>query len=131
LSYTTFSFSNLSISTSTLPTITLKVKNTGPVSGAEVVQVYVAPPLNDHSRPVTCPRKELRGFQKVYLQPGEEKSVEIKLDRFSGAYWDELVDEWVISKGEYGILVGNSSDDDAIALRGTWKVEATRRWTGL
>lgn len=79
--------------------------NTGKRAGAEIAQLYVAP-LNP---PVTRPIKELKGFQKVYLKPGETKRVSIKLDRRSLAYYDTQAGSWAVARGVYAILVGSSS----------------------
>ncbi|MCH3908679.1 MAG: fibronectin type III-like domain-contianing protein [Sphaerochaeta sp.] len=84
--------------------VRLRVKNTGRRQGSEVVQVYVAPPASLVPRPV----KELKGFSKVELKPGEEKEVSISLDFRAFAYWDG---KWRVTKGAYRILVGSSSRD--------------------
>ena len=112
LSYTTFEYSNLRLSatavkdTDTL-TATVTVKNTGKRAGKAVAQLYVAAPEQDLIRPV----RELKGFAKVDLQPGEAKDVTFALDKRSFAYWNETIHDWHVLSGEYAVLVGSSSRD--------------------
>jgi beta-glucosidase len=122
LSYTTFSLSNLSVSQKS---ISLTVKNTGSMAGAEVIQVYISA---KDSR-VNRPDKELNGFEKVFLQPGESKRVDVSVDAYAGSFWDESDRKWKCEKGEYEVLVGTSCQD--IALRDTFAVEKTRFWLGV
>lgn len=116
-------------------TITLKVTNTGSCSGSDVVQCYIAPPTStdSHLEPLSVdigrPVKELRGFEKVFLEPGASAEVQIELDKFAGAFWDETLGSWVVAKGDYKVLVGRSSKD--IVLEGVWTVNKTRTWNGL
>jgi beta-glucosidase len=93
--------------------VSFRVSNTGKRPGAEIAQLYVAP-VNP---PVTRPLKELKGFKKVFLQPGESKKVTITLDRRSLAYYDVSAHSWDLARGVYRILVGSSSQD--IELQGT------------
>ena len=124
LSYTTFEYSNLRLSadairdTDTL-TVTATVKNTGDRAGKAVAQLYVAPPKADLIRPV----KELKGFAKVELAPGEAKDVTFTLDKRSFAYWNEAIHDWHVISGDYAILVGASSRD--LPLRATVGVTGT------
>ncbi len=112
LSYTTFAYSNLSAvpletgSTMTVQ-VSVEVKNTGTRSGAEVIQFYVRPPAS----PVERPLKELKGFRKVTLAPGETATVEVMLDFRSFAYYDEGAKAWTVSPGTYQVLAGSSSRD--------------------
>jgi len=112
LSYTSFEYSGLAVDkeealcTDTI-TVTVKVKNTGPVPGKEVVQLYVAPRA---SREVRAP-KELKGFKKVALNPGEEKTISFTLEKRSFAFYDVAQKNWRIEAGAYGILIGASSQD--------------------
>ncbi len=99
LSYTTFAYSDLKIQGDT---VTAVVTTTGAVAGAEVAQLYVAPPSGGLHRAA----KELKGFCKVQLQPGERKTVSFRLDERSFALWDG---GWKIPSGDYTILVGPSS----------------------
>ena len=102
LSYTQFAYSDLKIEGHT---VTATVTNTGSTAGAEVVQLYVAPPQNGLYRPA----KELKGFAKVSLQPGESKTVHFELNDRSFAVWCDGC--WKVPMGSYEILVGASSAD--------------------
>lgn len=112
LSYTTFSYENLCLSeqeirdTDTL-TVRVDVKNTGSREGKEVVQLYVTPAQCDEIRP----SKELKGFEKISLKPGETRTVTFTLDRHSFAYWDTDQNDWFAPSGTYGIAIGASSRD--------------------
>jgi beta-glucosidase len=98
----------------------------GSIPGAAVAQLYVSPsPRNTISRPI----KELKGFTKVFLQPGEKKEVVIPLDRLATSFWDETLDCWVSEKGTYKIQVGQSSSQ--LCLTGSLEVEETFTWSGL
>jgi beta-glucosidase len=102
------------------------VSNSGKFAGAETVQLYISPhKMATIARPV----KELKGFSKVYLQPEETHRVEIALDRFSTAYWDQGMHMCVCEKGQYRILIGSSSRE--ILLEGVLDVEETTTWSGL
>ena len=118
LSYTTFKYANLEVAPSKsgqgpVYTVSFDLTNTGDRSGAEVAQVYVA---DDHSK-IARPAKELKGFAKVSLQPGETKHVTIDLDARAFAYYDVAGKKWHITPGNFGILVGRSSED--IVLKGS------------
>ncbi|KAJ5389241.1 uncharacterized protein N7496_000309 [Penicillium cataractarum] len=123
LSYTKFDYSDLSVSATS---VTLNVSNSGELAGAETVQLYISP---DKLASIARPVKELKGFAKVYLQPGETRRVEIALDRFSTAFWDQELHKWVCEKGQYKVLVGSSSQN--ILLEGVLDVEETTMWSGL
>jgi beta-glucosidase len=106
LSYTTFDFSHLKVShAGEKVKISFDVANTGTWPGAEVAQVYVAPPAGGVNRPV----HELKGFQKIFLSPGEKQTVQLELDKQSFAYFDEAKNGWVVPLGKYKIQVGDSS----------------------
>ena len=112
LSYTTFEYSDLKLSAKAINendglTVSLKVKNTGDVAGAEIVQLYVEDVESTIFRPV----KELKGFTKVFLEPGEEKEVEITLDSRAFAYYNVSISDWHVESGDFKILVGASSRD--------------------
>ncbi len=113
LSYTKFRYSDLEVSpialrrNDDLVRVSFRVTNTGKRAGAEIAQLYVAP-LNP---PVERPIKELKGFQKVYLKPGETKRVRVDLDRRSLAYFNVEASTWEAARGLYAILVGSSSQD--------------------
>jgi len=111
LSYTTFSFANLQVpatsaSGSVVP-VSFDVTNTGAVAGAEVAQLYVSDPSSRVSRP----ERELKGFQKVSLAPGETQHVTLNLDSRAFSYWDEKAHKWTIDPGKFVIRVGDSSEN--------------------
>ena len=112
LSYTTFEYSEPQASRTTLDdtdtlTLTVYVKNTGDFVGSEVVQLYVA-----HKNPTIFRAvQELKGFEKVFLLPGEIKSVSFMLDKRSFAYYNTEIADWHVESGEYELRVGASSRD--------------------
>lgn len=111
LSYTKFSFTNLSVtpekaSASERITVSFDVRNTGRVDGATVAQVYVGDP----SAKVSRPARELKGYEKVRLGPGESKHVSIQLNWRSLAYWSEAKGGWEVDPGLFAVYVGDSSD---------------------
>ena len=125
LSYTRFAYSDLQLDRQALTdgeslTVRLNVKNTGQVAGQEVVQLYV----RDEAATVFRPDKELKGFAKVALQPGETGSVVIELGRRAFAYYDPQPGDWVVKPGTFAILVGASAAD--IRLQGRVEVTAPR-----
>ena len=101
LSYTSFKYSNLNVSENK---VSVTVTNAGAVPGAEIVQLYIAPPAGGIHRPV----KELKGFEKLHLEPGESKIAEFELDNRSFAIWS---DGWKVPGGTYTVMVGSSSAD--------------------
>jgi beta-glucosidase len=108
LSYTTFAYRDLALTQNgETVTATLKVKNIGAVAGKETVQLYV----RDLQSTAFRPEKELKGFAKVELQPGEEKEITITLDRRAFAFYDAGSKDWVIEAGDFEILIGASSRD--------------------
>jgi len=113
LSYTTFAYKNLNVSPSAsgptrgAVTVSFDVSNTGKRAGAEVAQLYVGDPHNSVPRPP----KELKGFSKVYLNPGETKHVSIALDARSFSYYDVKSHAWKADPGQFNIYVGRSSAD--------------------
>lgn len=112
LSYTTFSFSNLTVSPEQAGadgpiTVSFDVANTGQRTGATVAQVYVGDP----SAQVKRPMKELKGFEKVRLGPGDTRHVSITLNRRSLAYWSDQKKEWEVDPGKFVVFVGDSSED--------------------
>lgn len=124
LSYTTFAYSNLKLSatqikdTDTL-TVSVDITNTGSMAGKEVVQLYVS----DVESTVIRPVKELKGFDKVELQPGETRTVTFTLGKRAFAYWNTQIHDWHVESGEFRILVGKSSRD--IQLEEAVTVEST------
>jgi beta-glucosidase len=112
LSYTTFDYSNLKVanqlaSAAKDATVTVNVRNGGKRAGAEVVQLYVH---DGHSR-IDRPMRELKGFQRVELKPGESKTVKFKLDRAALSYWDPVTKAWQADPGTFEVQVGSSSRD--------------------
>lgn len=118
LSYTTFSMSNLRQSAKEMTrdgklTFTVTVKNTGSKRGAETVQLYIKDKKSSVDRPV----KELKGFKKVWLEPGEQKDVDMTIDNNALAYYDETTGTWKSEDGEFEALVGNASDNIMLKSR--------------
>jgi beta-glucosidase len=112
LSYTEFEYGRLEISTRTLTPdgsvkITLAISNIGDRDGAEIVQVYVH---DDKSR-LPRPEKELVAFEKVYLEAGETRHLNIVLDKFAVGYYDESIPGWIAEEGSFKVLIGASSTD--------------------
>ncbi|MEU6917366.1 glycoside hydrolase family 3 C-terminal domain-containing protein [Streptomyces olindensis] len=109
LSYTRFAHDDLELADVTADTaiVRLRVTNIGERFGKDVVQVYVSAP----QRPVSTPARELRGFAKVALDPGESTVVEIPLDRRAFAYYDITEGEWTVARGTYRVQVGRSAHE--------------------
>jgi beta-glucosidase len=110
LSYTTFKFSNLSVpatASSSAVAVSFDVTNTGNVAGAEVAQLYVSDPSAKAMRP----ERELKGFAKVRLKPGETNHVTLHLDARSFSYWDATAKHWRMDPGRFIIRVGDSSEN--------------------
>ncbi|MGA9672707.1 MAG: glycoside hydrolase family 3 C-terminal domain-containing protein [Terracidiphilus sp.] len=109
LSYTTFAYNNLKVvkASGFAPEVSLKVKNTGSRPGAEVIQLYIH---DGHSK-IDRPVHELKGFDRVELQPGEEKTVYFELTRADLSYWSPEKKDWVADPGTFEIQVGASSRD--------------------
>jgi len=110
LSYTEFAYTNIETDKAEMDdtdTLTVKatVKNVGSLAGREIVQFYV----RDCECSVIRPEKELKGFVKTELEPGEEKTVSITLDKRAFSYYDEAEHDWLIESGQFEILVGGSS----------------------
>ncbi|CAH0017051.1 unnamed protein product [Clonostachys rhizophaga] len=124
LSYTDFKLSNLRVSRTAQGgevIVTLVVENTGQVAGAEVVQMYIKPRQSMISRPV----KELKGFAKVHLNPGESKEISVKeLEKYAVSYFDEEREQWCVENGEYEIIVSNTSDlNSTTCITGSFTVD--------
>lgn len=120
LSYTTFAYSGLEITPEKAGinhhvTVRCKVKNTGAVEGGEVVQLYI----RDEYSSVTVYTKVLRGFERIRLKPGEEKTVEFTLTPQDLGLWDKH-DEFVVEPGNFNVFVGSSSTD--IRLKGKFEL---------
>lgn len=124
LSYTTFACSNLRLSASEITdqetlTATVTVTNTGTCAGKTVVQLYVGDKVSSVLRPV----RELKGFEKVALAPGESKDISFVLYKRAFAYWNTELGDWHVETGEFTIEVGQSSRD--IEVCGTVTVNST------
>nr|WP_236029259.1 glycoside hydrolase family 3 C-terminal domain-containing protein [Bifidobacterium miconisargentati] len=125
LSYTTFEYTNLTVSSDEFAdgdtlTVTVDVTNTGKVFGKEIVELYIG---DAGTAPVPRPDKELKGFAKVALEPGETRTVSMTLDKRSFSYYNEDIDDWVVAPGTYRVLIGASSRD--IRLSAEVKAEGT------
>ena len=108
LSYTTFDYKDLCVLVDEDRIgISFQIKNTGSFPGAEVVQIYVGNPGSTVSRPV----KELKSFDKIFLQTGESKSVELQIPLEEIGYYNVMLKKWVTESGRYEIYVGSSSQD--------------------
>jgi beta-glucosidase len=127
LSYTTFSYSDLNIEPTQkkhdgedhdLVKVSFTVTNTGNRAGAEIAELYVG----EKNPTVPRPIKELKGFKKVFLQPGESSSVTLDLDQRSFAYFNTATEQWDALPDTYDILVGASSQD--IRLNGQFKLQS-------
>ncbi|WP_395760521.1 glycoside hydrolase family 3 C-terminal domain-containing protein [Bacillus sp. 3G2] len=124
LSYTNFEYSNLSIDKKEIKdtdtvSVRVNVKNTGSIAGKEIVQLYI----KDVESSMIRPEKELKGFEKVELQPGEEKTVSFILNKRSFAYYNVEWKDWHVETGEFEILVGKSSKE--IVLHDSIFVQST------
>lgn len=108
LSYTSFRYSNLQVSTSgKTATVTFNIKNTGKMDGAEVAQLYVKQEKLNLPRP----EKELKGFEKVFLKAGEEKKISLTLNEDAFEYFNDVKNEWEMDPGVFDFIVGSSSRD--------------------
>ncbi len=124
LSYTSFEYSDIKLKKKNLTKgegakVTFTIKNTGDVAGSEIAQVYVAKP---ESKIFRAP-KELKGFVKIHLDPGEEKKVSVELDDRAFAFWNTATEDWCVESGEYKILVGASSRDIRLEAAAKMKSE--------
>jgi beta-glucosidase len=112
LSYTSFEYSDMKLSAESIKqsdklTVTLKVKNSGSTAGSEIVQIYV----RDDESTVFRPEHELKGFEKVYLEPGEQKEVKFVLDKRAFSYYNTEISDWDVESGGFTIMAGASSRD--------------------
>lgn len=106
LSYTQFEYADVRICEAS---VGLTVKNTGSLAGAETVQVYLAPAPG--VMPPPCPPQKLVGFQKVWLEPGESRAVQVRLDEHAFQIWDASVHDWRMHDGRYEVRASSSSRD--------------------
>lgn len=110
LSYTTFAYSNLRLDRQEITdqetlTVSVDITNTGNVAGKEIVQLYI----RDNTRACRRPDKELKGYEKVALEPGETKTVTMMLDYRSFAWYNTDLKDWYAASGKYDVMVGTSS----------------------
>lgn len=122
LSYTTFAYSNLRLDKETMTDsdtlhVSFDITNTGSVAGKEIVQLYIRDLTGSTNRPL----KELKGFEKVSLEPGETKTVTIELDYRSFAWYSTNLGDWYAAGGSYEILIGASSRDIQLLSKVTLK----------
>ncbi len=143
LSYTTFSYSNLQIhkdgdttvnsespltvKDTDMVTVTVDITNTGTVPGKEIVELYISAKESQVIRPL----KELKGFEKIYLEPGETKTAAFSLGKRSFAYYNTEIKDWHAESGKYDILIGKSSRDIVCSKELKFKSTAVipRRYT--
>lgn len=129
LSYTTFTTSSLGITPQAKSRqISVQVENTGVRAGAEVVLIYIS-----YSATSTCksrflrPKRELKGYKKVFLQPGESKAAVVSIDKYGTAVWDENRQSWCNERGLYqvsAVIAGKT-------LKETFEIERDEFWNGL
>jgi len=111
LSYTTFEYSNLEFSPKSIgeygtSTVSCQIKNTGEMAGRATIQLYIHEKISSVVRPV----KELKGFEKMQLEPGETKTVSFEIDHNKLKMLDKDL-HWVVEPGEFEIMIGSSSQD--------------------
>ncbi len=130
LSYTTFSYSNLTVSNESFKdiegvTVTVDITNSGKVPGKEIVQLYI----HQLNPKIDRPHKELKGFNKIELQPNETKTTTFHLDSRAFAFYSISHESWIWDQGEYEILIGTSSRDirlgATVTLVSTQKLSST------
>jgi beta-glucosidase len=129
LSYTRFTYGTLRLSADAIGpgdqlTVSVDVTNAGDRAGQEVVQLYV----HDAEARLARPEKEMKGFAKIALDPGETATVTLTLDRRALAYWDDAKQAWVAEAGEFAALVGGSSRD--IQAQATFRLTETAVFGG-
>jgi len=124
LSYTQFVYSDPKLDRQEMTDaetlhVTCKVKNVGSVAGAEVVQLYI----RDEESSVRRPIRELKGFEKVFLAPGEERELSFTLEKRSFAYYEVKIHDWFVESGRFFVEIGSSSRDirlsEAVTVTGT------------
>ena len=106
LSYTSYSYSGLSVTPGNKVKVTFTVTNTGARAGAEIAEVYAALPASAQEPP-----KRLVGWSKIKLEAGEKRAVTLEIEPKYLSIFDEAKDGWILVPGDYSILVGGSSQD--------------------
>jgi beta-glucosidase len=134
LSYTEFSMAGLEVQQvgeigEEELLVKVALKNTGSVAGSQVAQVYISQLEPSIRRPM----KELRGFNKVFLEAGESKEVEVKIAlKYATSFWDEARDAWIMEKGRYKVILSDSSElVEGKFLETGFELLKTRWWNGL
>ena len=134
LSYTTFEYSDLSVSAPTIAngdvtfSASIKVTNTGNVAGTDVTQLYVSLPKTSE---LTHPPLMLKAFKKTTLAPGASETVTLSLDKYAVSFWEERIKAWVVEPGVYRVRVGQSSAPEALTLAAEFKVARRFEWNGV
>ncbi len=118
MSYTTFQLSGIRSDRQELTaddkiTFTVSVKNTGERAGATTVQLYISDSKCSLPRPV----KELKAFQKVFLQPGESREIRLIIDRRALSFYDDRTQQWTAEPGDFEALIGLSATDIASKVK--------------
>jgi len=126
LSYTNFEYSDINLSKKEIMdnetlNVSVKVKNTGKVRGKEIVQLYI----RDNEKSVIRPDKELKGFEKVELDVGEEKTITFALSKRAFAYYNTEIKDWYVESGDFEVLIGKSSSE--IVLKETVRVNSSTK----
>lgn len=129
LSYTTFKFSELIVKNDGKQlAVKVTIFNTGPVDGAQVVQVYVSQDRPAIRRPV----KELKEFKKVFVKKGKSITVDIGIPlKYATSYFDESMNQWIMEEGSYKVIVSDTSAASDSALEQAFNVDKTSWWSGL
>jgi beta-glucosidase len=128
LSYTTFSYGGLRVTPAQdwpggKVTVSATVTNTGPVAGSDVVQLYLGDPSG-----IGEPPRQLKGFQKVTLQPGRSATVRFTLSGHDLSYWNDAAGGWTVADGQYRVYVGDSSAEANLPLQGGFTVTPAAAW---
>ena len=133
LSYSTFAYSNLNVpkefesSVDHQMQVTVDVTNKGQYSGPEVVQLYIHHATSSLQRPI----RELKAFNKVYLDVDETKKVDLTLDKYSVSVWDQETHKWKAEAGTYTVILASSSNPKDEIQRADFVLNETFYWKGL
>ncbi|UPK98381.1 hypothetical protein LCI18_009316 [Fusarium solani-melongenae] len=135
LSYTTFNYSNLQVSETVdlgedgnqSFDVSVDITNAGDIDGHEIVQFYVS----DVECKSLRPRKELKGFTKVWVPKGETVTAKISLDKYAVSYWDEMENTWVADKGAFKVIVSRSANPKDEVLEKEFQLEKDLHWSGI
>ena len=128
LSCSTFKYSDLELTSPAHDgkfTVSFTITNVGVIDGGEVVQIYIADPESTLPRP----RKELKGFVKVFVKAGDSERASVPLERDALSFYDERRGAWVAEAGKFDVLVAASSVD--VRLEGRFELSKTIVWSGL